>query len=430
MAPRKTIQTLIIIAGTVLTLSFGFGAFLLFRAHRPSLSVQQESGASATSQLDELLRQGAEHLRSHRTEQAIVAYRQALAHSPRSLEAQLGIAQGELLAGREDAAIGEYQRALRLDAGNLLALRQLAGLYSHQFTAWKQSEEMFRQYLSLKPDDAEGQLGLARVLAWQGKSQEAVSWFSREPVLTLMTSQDRRDFAFALVKSGQADRAEPLLNQLLRERPRDFDLRLQLASLYASRKAWDRALPLYRDLLKERPRDTRLLMTYGLGLLAVKDYEAASRPLETACRTASRPPEACLGYARALKGMGKLKPAAREFDQVMPHYERDASITREFADLLLEKRDYRGSEKTYKQAYELGLRDDALLIGLAGALRGNGKSREALPYLEEAYRRRPTDRLAFELAKLYQKLGRNDRALELLEQIESSAQTKRSKNRG
>ena len=37
--------------------------------------------------------------------------------------------------------------------------------------------------------------------------------------------------------------------------------------------------------------------------------------------------------------------------------------------------------------------------------------------MEEAYRRQPTDRLAFELAKLYQKLGRNDKALELLSKI-------------
>jgi len=65
------------------------------------------------------------------------------------------------------------------------------------------------------------------------------------------------------------------------------------------------------------------------------------------------------------------------------------------------------------------LRDDRLLIGLAGALSGNRKYKEAIPYLEDAYQRQPTDRLAFELAKLYQKVGRNNRAMELISKIES-----------
>jgi len=75
------------------------------------------------------------------------------------------------------------------------------------------------------------------------------------------------------------------------------------------------------------------------------------------------------------------------------------------------------SEKYYKTAYKSGLCDERLLVGLGGALRGNGKSKEALPLMQHAYKRQPTDRLAFELAKLYQKLGRNEKALELLNRI-------------
>jgi len=113
----------------------------------------------------------------------------------------------------------------------------------------------------------------------------------------------------------------------------------------------------------------------------------------------------------------------------MPHYEDNATIIREYADLLLEKRDYRNSERQYKAAYAKGLRDDALLLGLAGALHGNGKLKESLPYLEDVYRRQPTDRIALELARLHKKLGHNARALELLESIEGSVKSKPSKSR-
>src|SRR5206468_2450376 len=100
-----------------------------------------------------------------------------------------------------------------------------------------------------------------------------------------------------------------------------------------------------------------------------------------------------------------------------PEYQNTPVILREYADLLLEKRDYSKSEKYYKAAYKSGLHDERILVGLGGALRGNGKPKAALPFMEDAYRRQPTDRLAFELAKLYQKLGRNEKALELLNRI-------------
>jgi Flp pilus assembly protein TadD len=92
---------------------------------------------------------------------------------------------------------------------------------------------------------------------------------------------------------------------------------------------------------------------------------------------------------------------------------------REYADLLMEKHDYGGAEKSYKEALRLGLHDKRLLMGLAGSLRANGKQREALPYLEEVYAREPSDRVAFELATTLQKVGRDKEALALLRKIES-----------
>jgi tetratricopeptide (TPR) repeat protein len=423
MSLRKSITLGLLCLGVVVLLSFGIGSYLLFESNQPKREVARES-VSPGSKVEQLLREGTEHLENQKAEQALMAFREALALDPGSMQAQLGLAQGELAAGRDGMAIQEYERVSRLDQTNLVALLQLAQLYSHQSKSWKLSQAKFEEYLRLKPDDAQAQLGLARVLAWQGKSQQAVDVFSRQPVAELMTAKDRRDYVFALVKSGHHDKAEPLLQQLLTSAPNDFELKLQLASLYSARKDWSRALPLYRSLLSQRPNDLRVNMTYGLGLLASKDYKAALPPLRTACEGAPNQTEACLGYARALKGSGKLKDAARQFERVMPQYSRNASISREYADLLLEKKDYRESERYYKAAHNLGLGDEALLLGLAGALRGNGKSREALPYLEEAYRRQPTGRLAFELAKLYQKLGRNDKALELLNRIERSSKSR------
>ena len=128
--------------------------------------------------------------------------------------------------------------------------------------------------------------------------------------------------------------------------------------------------------------------------------------------------EAGLALARAWKGSGNLKKSAQEFARVLPQYDSDAVIVREYADLLLEKRDYRGAEKSYKDAMKLGLRDQKLILGLAGALQGSGKSREALPLLREAFAAQPADRLGLELARTLRKLGYSKEALEVLAKVE------------
>lgn len=107
----------------------------------------------------------------------------------------------------------------------------------------------------------------------------------------------------------------------------------------------------------------------------------------------------------------------KEFARVRPAYDRNAEIVREYGDLLLERGDSRAAEAEYRHASDLGLRDVRLLVSYSGALRTNGKPRAALPHLEEAYRREPTDRLALELAKLLRELGRYDDAKKMLATI-------------
>jgi tetratricopeptide (TPR) repeat protein len=360
-------------------------------------------------------------LESKHAEQALIAYRHALTRAPESIPAQLGVARGELMAGRESVAAREYERVLTLDQDNIAALEQLSHIYSHERETWPQSESKYKQLLRVNADNVKAQLELARVLAWERKSDEAVEIFSRNAVMRLMTWQDQKDYAFALVRMGRSGTAEPLLKKLLTTRANDSEIKLQLAAIYASRRDWDAALPIYETLLQQHPDDLRLNLTYGLGLLSTKKYKAALGPLEKVRKEMPSNSDAGLAYARALKGTGNLKKAAQEFNRVAAT-SQDAHIVREYADLLLEKHDYREAEKNYKRALQLGLRDTRLLMGLAGALRGHGKNREALPYLQEVYAKEPSDRAAFELATALQKSGQHKEALALLAKIEKPAQ--------
>lgn len=409
------IKLLVVLFVASLAGSFGVAGYLLVK------STRQPTGQPAGPANGELLVSGERFLRNRQTEQALVVYRRALTSDPRSLPAQLGLAHGELLAGRDEMAAQEFERALQLDPGNTTALLQLARIYSHRARTWPLAEARFRDYLTVRPDDRDARLQSGRVLFWQGKWRPAADVYSRPELARLLNIQDKRDYVVALARSGQGQQAEIVLKRFLAEGGQDFELKLQLASLYAARREWGTALPLYKALLQERPNEPGVNLTYGVGLLSSGDYRGALEPLGRARNAMPSSGEAGLAYARALRGVKEYKSAAREYERVLPTYRTDPAFLREYADLLLEKQDYRKAEGAYRDAYDLGLRDLRLLVSYSGALRGNGKPRAALPYLEEAYRREPTDRLGFELARLMHEVGRTKEASQLLSRIETSS---------
>jgi tetratricopeptide (TPR) repeat protein len=399
--------------------TFGYGFYLVLRTAQPQRSAGRPSSGPALTavELQTELQQAGHSLKSGKVEQAILAYRRVLAEVS-SVEAHLGLADAELRAGREALAAREFERVLELDRRNPTALRHLGTIGSREPRTWALAEERYRAYLAVKPDDAEARLALARLLAWQAKSAAACEMYSDRRVAPLMTADDRRSYAFALAATGRTREAETLTRELLVLQPGDHDLTAQLAGMYAARREWKAAVPLYRSLVQRRPDDPRLQLAYGHGLAALGDTSAAVEPLGKAARAMPADADAGLAYARVLSAVGDADGSVREFERVLTVRPRSAAVRRELGDLLMERRNYGGAERHYRVALDLGLRDVRLLASLAGALDANGKPQEAVPLAEEAYARRPTSRLGFELAKLYQKVGRTRDAARLLQKIE------------
>ncbi len=417
MSARRLIAISLSAFSSVVFASFAYGMVLLWRG--PSRPSEGPAGHPAALPPDvaSLLERSAEQMKKGEVEQALLGYRRVLTVGP-SVEALLGLAEGESRAGRDDVAITEYERVLRLDARNATALLRLARAYAGRRDTWEEAEARYRSYLAQVPDDPEAWLGFARVLSWRGSAAAATEVYARADVQPLLSPEDRRNYALALVHAGRDKEAEATLGGIARSNPSDVDVTLSLAGLHASRSEWDQALPLYRAALERRPEDPAANLAYGQGLLALKQYQAALGPLDKATRAMPSNPVPGLAFARALRGAGDLRQAEVQFERVMPSLDRDAAVEREYADLLMERKNPAKAAAHYRRALDGGLRDERLLAGLAGALSADQKPREALPYLEEAYAMRRNDRLGLELARLYKRLGQNDRALQLLSDIE------------
>jgi tetratricopeptide (TPR) repeat protein len=422
---RNGLGVLLISCGLIVILSYAFTTYLMFRHIHPADPSAGRPTRPAAPSSETLTVSAEKELKEGQIEQALVNFREALSLNPLSLRAQLGLAWGEYTAGREAVAAREFERALQLDHQNGPALLALARIHSHRAETLPEAASDYRNYLKQNPDDARAQLGLARVLAWQRKAAEAVILFERSDVVALMTDADLRDYAFALTKLKRDARAMAVLRTLLAKRPDDSELNLQLADVYAAHRNWSAALPIYRDLLAKRLGDPSLALRYGLALLAAGHYRAALGPLERARAAMPTSREAGLAYARAMKGTGELKRAVKEYEKVLPQFEGDTSVVREYADALLEKKDYEKSSRYYGVAYSHGLQDDRLLAGYADSLSGAGKNEEALPYLEELYRRNPTPRVTLRYGLDLLATGHYQSALGPLERARAAMPTSR-----
>ena len=416
MSFRAKVSVGIVFILAVVATSIAAGLYFRFQSPVPIAfgPIQRERAPSVA----ELLTKGDAYLKSRQTEQALLQFRRAEALDSVAVETHLGVARAELAAGREAEAASEYQRVLRLDPTNHRALLQLVTIHVHRPSTWRLAQSELQRYIELQPNDADAQLRMARLLVWQKEEARAAEFYALPSVMRLSTDQDRKQYIYALINSGQRDRAKATLKQALSAGNLDFDLRLQLANFYAEGRDWDSALPLYRELLGHRPDDPEINLTYGMGLLATKQYQAALEPLSKATAAAPSNGEAGLAYARALKGANEYRQADRQFDRIIPLFDSNAAVHREFGDFLFEEKDYRRAEKQYRAAYDLGLRDTRLLVGLSGALRSQHKPRKALPYLEQAYEMEPTDRLGFELATVLHQTGQDRRASELISRLE------------
>src|SRR5262245_51235279 len=145
MSVRRVIHRFLIAFGIVVVVSFGYGGYLMHVRRAPS--EKSNLAGSPGETVHDLLQTAAPHLESEHVEQALIAYRKALTLDPSSIGAQLGVARGELMAGRESVAALEYERALVLDQVNTTALRQLARIYSHRRETWSQSARQYKDLL-------------------------------------------------------------------------------------------------------------------------------------------------------------------------------------------------------------------------------------------------------------------------------------------
>jgi tetratricopeptide (TPR) repeat protein len=177
-------------------------------------------------------------LETTKPEEAIAAYRKAEVLEPKDAEPHLSA--GVLLEkdGKSSEAIEEYKQALTLDPASD-ATTALANIYMRG-RRFPEAEEYLRKVVAAHATDASAHIQLGRVLAAQGKNDDAIAELQAGAKLAPQDVSVQQDLADLYTTTGKNEQAEAVYRALIVSRPNDAELHRALGqSLLREKKFAD-----------------------------------------------------------------------------------------------------------------------------------------------------------------------------------------------
>ena len=180
-------------------------------------------------------------LENKKPEEALAAYRKASELTPKDPEPHLSAG---LLHERQrefSDAEAEYKQALALDdAHSTEAAIGLTNLYMKSGRLGE-AEPLLRRLAAERPDDAGIHLQLGRVLAAQGKKDDAIAEIQTALKLAPADADAQRDLADLYAIAGKNDLAEAAYRTLLTAHPNDAELHRGLGKALLLQKKFPEA---------------------------------------------------------------------------------------------------------------------------------------------------------------------------------------------
>ncbi|MBS1791255.1 MAG: tetratricopeptide repeat protein [Acidobacteria bacterium] len=307
-----------------------------------------------------------------------------------------------------------------------------------------EAADEYRALLKRKPDYVEAQANLGVVLARLGKYDEAIAAYSAALKLAPQLTQIRLNLGIAHYRAGQMPQAAEVLQKYLEQSPNSIQARqlygLALAALGKDAEAIDQLTP----TLDAAPPDAAVLYTLGLsqlragkagfhntlerlaafpaGLPALHllqgqaflrdlEFEQALEELKEAEKLNADLPRLHYALGLAHLKLAHNQEALTNFAEEAKRSPRDyltlyyLAFTQEATDQL------DGALQNVNVALQLDPQSTEANALLSKILSRQGKNAVALPPLERAVAKDPTDPVKrYMLARLYRQLGRTEEA--------------------
>ena len=248
-------------------------------------------------------------LEKSKPEEALTAFGKAAELQPK--EAEPYFAAGILLEQENKFAEAEqeYKRALELDPGSRDAVMGLANIYMRG-RRFPEAEDYLRKLLAQRFDSGAVEIQLGRVLAAEGKNEDAIGAMRAGIKLSTGDEAARRDLAELYTTAGKNDLAEGEYRELVTTHPNDAELHRRLGQTLLREKKSKEAQEEFLMAVKLKPD---LGEAYGDLAFAAgenEDYALAIKALEVRGKLLPENPVTYFLRASAYDHLRQFKPAA------------------------------------------------------------------------------------------------------------------------
>lgn len=224
---------------------------------------------------------------------------------------------GELYedSGKLEAAAGEYHKALAGAQGEFRgnALRGLVNV-SLQSKQYGEAEKSIREYLVTNPADSQAHLLLGRVLAAQGRNEEALDQLGGTNDSNPQVLREKAGLLMAVNRDAEA---LPIYKQLVQQLPSDAQLRYQYGLALMHQHNWPEA---EEELLATIKLNPNLANAYGdMAIVASQNqhYDLALKALDIRTKLLGDNPGTYFLRATALDHMRRYPEATQNYKQFL-----------------------------------------------------------------------------------------------------------------
>jgi tetratricopeptide (TPR) repeat protein len=242
-------------------------------------------------------------------QEALTAYQKATDLDPANSEAPLGIARMAEISGNSAAAEQQYLKLA--EAGNNDSIERLIGLYLKQ-KRYSDAETWLHKYMAANPQNAAAQLQLGKLLAAEGKSQEAIA--TLEPVYKASPDPKiARDLAGLYLETKRYPAAADLLRPLIAQNPTDAQLHLDYGTALMHQLKYPEAQAVLLKAVQLRPNLVEAYFDLGYAAEQNKNYQLTIRALDARAKLQQETPATYFLRATAFDNLRLYKPAAENY---------------------------------------------------------------------------------------------------------------------
>ena len=154
--------------------------------------------------------------------------------------------------GESEAAIRDFQEAIRQNPSNLIAIDNLGNVYRQQ-NRWGEAQSTLERALEIDPDDVEANYSLGMVFAQQDDTERAYQYLHQALALRPGYAQALNNLGILFLRTRRPADAIETFQNCIRMAPQFDQAYLNLAKVYVVEDHIDQARTVLQELLAKRP---------------------------------------------------------------------------------------------------------------------------------------------------------------------------------